>query len=300
MGKVLRPPAVANHGGTMATQLRCPFSTVPVPAPKRVRNGGGVILGRQVFETGLAAHAASVRHIMPRLSFNAYLPNNTSIAVLLGVTYHFAFPVNKHLLLLASAALLLAGCEQAQKTKEAYSNLSKISEAGEKMTAKLDQAKEQRAEREKRGDTLALPYKELEGYLPTAVSGYTAGELSGQSQKISGMSFSSAERDFTQGEDKLEVKLMDYNGAHDLYQGAAAMYSLGLESENDEQIVGPSSLKIDGVTGMETFYKKDGRAEMSLAVGSRFLLTISATKQKDMSLLQAVARDMDLEKLTKL
>ena len=209
--------------------------------------------------------------------------------------------MKKQLTILASTLLLTTGCEQAQKAKESYSALSKLSEAGKDMTANLEKAKTERSEREKRGDTLSLPYKELQQYLPTAVSGYTPGELTGQSQKMSGMAFSMAERKFTKAPDEeIEVSLIDYNGSNALYQGAAAMMSLGIEQEDDEHIMGPSSLKADGVKGMETFYKKDGRAEMTLAVGGRFLLTLKANKQKDMAMLKAVAEDMDLEKLAKL
>lgn len=204
------------------------------------------------------------------------------------------------LIILASAMVLLAGCEQAQKAKESYSAISQLSKAGENIEATLDEAKNQRTEREKRGDTLSLPYKELQQFLPTEVSGYTAGELSGQSQKMSGMSFSMADREFTSGESTVKVSLIDYNGADEMYQGLSAMYSMGLEQENDEKILGPSTLKMDNVTGMETFYKKDGRAEMSLAINGRFLLNLTADKQKDMSLLKSVAEDMDLEKLSKL
>ncbi|MGY3089884.1 hypothetical protein ACVWYF_002932 [Hymenobacter sp. UYAg731] len=209
--------------------------------------------------------------------------------------------MKKNFLLLAAALLFTTGCEQAQKAKESYSNLEKISEAGKDISAKMDKAQDERAERVKRGDTLSLPYKELQQYLPTAVSGYTPGELKGQSQKMSGIAFSTAERTFTKGPDEeIEVSLIDYNGAYAIYQGAAAMMSLGLEQEDDEHIMGPSAVKADGVKGMDTFYKKDGRAEMSLAVGNRFMLTLKGGKQKDMALLKEIADGMDLEKLAKL
>lgn len=208
--------------------------------------------------------------------------------------------MKKQLTMLASALLLATGCEQAKEAKESYSTLSKLSEAGESVEATLDEAKTQRTEREKRGDTLSLPYKELQQYLPAAVSGYAAGELSGQSQKMSGMSFSMAEREFTAGESTVKVSLIDYNGANEMYQGLSAMYGLGLEQENDEKILGPTTLKRTGINGMETFYKKDRRAELSLAVNGRFLLNLTATNQKDLALLKSVAEGMDLEKLAKL
>lgn len=210
--------------------------------------------------------------------------------------------MKKLLLLAVSPAFLLiaTGCEQAQKTQEAYSNLSKLSEAGKTIEADMEAAKSRRAERVKNGDTLALPYKELENYLPAEVSGYTAAEPSGQSMKTAGMAFSSAERKFTKDSVEVTVKIMDYNGANQLYQGAAAMFALGMESEDDERLVRAAPLKQDGVKGSETLQKKTGDAEVTLAVGDRFLVTVAGTHQKDLTLVESVAERMDLAKLTKL
>jgi len=210
--------------------------------------------------------------------------------------------MKKLLLLAASPVLFLAatGCEQAQKTQEAYGNLSKLKEAGGKLEATLDAAKEHRAERVKNGDTLALPYKDLEKYLPAEVSGYTAAEPSGQSMKTAGMAFSSAERKFTKDSVEVTVKIMDYNGANQLYQGVAALASLGLESEDDETLLRAAPLTQNGVKGTETFHKKTGEADVTLAVGDRFTVTVSGTHQKDLAQVEAVAKSLDLDAMAKL
>lgn len=202
--------------------------------------------------------------------------------------------------LLTLPLLLATGCEQAQKAREGYSNLEKLGEAGKQMEANLEASKIRRAEREQHGDTLALSYKDLQNYLPADVSGYAAQEPSGQSMKVSGMSFSTAERKFTKDSDEVEVKLVDYNGANQLFQGASMMFSLGLESEDSESLVRAAPLKLDGVKGMETLHKKSGEVELVLAVGDRFMVTVTGTHQKDFAQVEAVAQSMDLEKLAKL
>lgn len=202
--------------------------------------------------------------------------------------------------LLAGVLLFTTSCEKAQKAQDAYSNLSKLKDAGEKLEANMDAAKDRRAERVKNGDTLSLPYKDLENYLPAEVSGYTAAAPSGQSMKTAGMAFSSAERTFTRDTADVKVSIVDYNGANQLYQGASAMFSLGLESEDDESLTKEAKLNLDGVKGSETFHKKTGGADVTLAVGDRFLVTISGTKQKDLTLVETVAKSMDLQKMTKL
>ncbi|QIX63283.1 hypothetical protein FY528_13595 [Hymenobacter lutimineralis] len=202
--------------------------------------------------------------------------------------------------LVLGGALLTSACEQAQKTKETYDNLAKLKDAGENIENTLDAAKAQREEREKRGDTLSLPYKELQTYLPTSISGFTAGNPEGQSTKMGSIAFSTASREFTKDSVTIKTELMDYNGAHDLYQGAAAMFALGMESENDEELVKSTSLGIEGASGMENFHKKDGRAELTLTLGGRFLVKIEADKQKDLALVESVAKQIALDKLAKM
>lgn len=207
----------------------------------------------------------------------------------------------KKLLPLLTLPLLLAtGCEQAQKAQEGYNNLEKLSKAGEQLEANMEASKTRRAEREQHGDTLALPYKDLQSYLPADVSGYAAQEPSGQSMKVSAMSFSTAERKFTKDSTDVDVKLVDYNGANQLFQGASMMFSLGLESEDSESLVRSAPLKLDGVKGIETLHKKSNEAELTLAVGDRFIVTITGTNQKDFALVEDVAQRMDLAKLAKL
>ena len=208
--------------------------------------------------------------------------------------------MKKILPLLTLPLLLATSCEQAQKAREGYNNLEKLSKAGEQMEANMEASKTRRAEREQHGDTLALSYKDLQNYLPANVSGYAAQEPSGQSMKVSGMSFSTAERKFTKDADEVEVKLVDYNGANQLFQGASMMFSLGLESEDSESRVQSVSFKQEGVKGMETLHKNSGETELVMAVGDRFIVTITGTHQKDFALVEDIAQRMDLAKLTKL
>ena len=199
--------------------------------------------------------------------------------------------------LLAGALLLATGCEQAQQAKESYDTLSQVSKISKNAETALSEAQTQREQRKQRGDTISMPYKELQQFLPADLSGYTAEAPSGESTKAAGLSFSTATQKFTHVDATLEVSLTDYNGAQDVYQGMAAMFALGLEQENDEQLVRPTQLNLDGVKGMETFHKQDGRAELVLTAGGRFLIKIEADQQKDLDFVQEVARKMDLEKM---
>lgn len=208
--------------------------------------------------------------------------------------------MNKLVTVLLGTTLLTTACEQAQKAKESYSAISKLKDVGQKMEASMNEAKTQREERVKRGDTLSFPYKDLQAYLPAEVSGYTAANPTGQSTKMSGIAFSTAGRDFTKDNSTVKVELMDYNGAHQLYQGAAGLLGMGLESENDEELVKSTDLGVKGVSGLETYRKKDRQAELMLAMGGRFMVKITADQQPDLQLVESVAKQMDLEKLAEL
>ena len=206
----------------------------------------------------------------------------------------------KLIVTMLAGVVLLTGCEKAREAQQAASNMEKLSEAGDKMQSAMKESAGRQAERVRKGDTLALPYKELETYLPASISGYTAAAPEGESMKTSGMSFSTATRKYTQGDNSVEVKLIDYNGAHTLFQGVSAIFGMGMESENDETLTRTSPMKLEGTRAMETLNKKDGDAELSLVAGDRFMMSIKATHQKDFALVESVAQQLDFSKLAKL
>ena len=74
-----------------------------------------------------------------------------------------------------------------------------------------------------------MDYKDLQNYLPSSVNGYEAGEPSGSTMNMQGMSFSSAEIEFTnQDGDNVRVTLLDYTSAIMMYQAATAMWTAGI------------------------------------------------------------------------
>ena len=171
--------------------------------------------------------------------------------------------------------------KQAQQAKQSYDTLSQMSKMGENVETSLKEAQTQREDRQQRGDTISLPYKELQQYLPATPSGYTAEEPSGESMKAGRIAFSTASQEFKKGDARLDVSLTDYNGAQDLYQGAAAMFALGLEQGKRRATGAPHPARSRrSERHGKPFTKKDGRAELMLTVGGRFLVKIEADEQK--------------------
>lgn len=144
----------------------------------------------------------------------------------------------------------------------------------------------------------AMNYKDLQAYLPTTISGYEAGELDGQSMNMSGMSFSIAEIEFSkENGDYVKITLMDYSAAIGLYQAATAMWSMGMSFEDDESIAKSVQWE-DNIVGWEEYRKIDKEAKLALGIGDRFFLSIEASEQTDMTLVNSIAKKIDLTSLS--
>ena len=106
-------------------------------------------------------------------------------------------------------------------------------------------------------DALALPFEELQTYLPDSVEGYFAsGASKGNLVQIPGMgSWSEASIKFTANNQSLTIKIMDYNAALEALSGLKALYAIGYTTENNERKEGVINLGIEGITAYETIYK---------------------------------------------
>jgi hypothetical protein len=209
---------------------------------------------------------------------------------------------NRLPLLLASIALTsLLGCEQAREAKNSYNAIVTTTKAAKGMAANMEAAQSRQEERVKRGDTLAINYKDLEKHLPAAIAGYAAdGAPEGQSMQMTGMHYSTAQQKYKKGDETLNIQLMDYNGATAMFSASTAIMSAGMEMENDDQIMRSTNLGLAGVKAYETIGKKDHKASLILGVADRFFVSIEATGQNDSELVKTAAKSLDLEALAKM
>lgn len=200
----------------------------------------------------------------------------------------------------AACALLLSGCEKAREAKNAYSAVVTSTKAAKEMASNMESAQQQLEARKQRGDTMALPYKELQQYLPASPAGFAPdGDPEGQSTNMGSMHLSTAGQKYRKGEQTLSVSLVDYNSAAPLFMGATAMMNNGLEIEDDDQLLRGLKLDQPGVKGMETLDKKGHKATVTMGVGDRFLVTVEASGQNDTELVKSVAGSLDLGGLAK-
>ena len=103
-------------------------------------------------------------------------------------------------------------------------------------------------ERKAKGDTVSMPYAELQKLLPTNISGYAKeGEPKGESINMVGMSYSTASQVYKNGDAEITVNIMDYNASYAAFGAATAMFATGFSVDNDEEHLGAVDLGINGV-----------------------------------------------------
>jgi hypothetical protein len=191
--------------------------------------------------------------------------------------------------------------ENVQEAKNAYGAISNLETIAQNVEQSTALAAKKREERIKRGDTLALNYKELQSFLPADIAGYsTSDDPTGSTMSMPGMSYSVSEQRYSHDDDYVKVNIMDYNGAYGLYAGAIAVYGSGFSMEDENEKMQGIELGITDVKGWEVIRKKEKKATVLLGIGERFFVTVEANNQENTDLVKSVVRQMALEKLAKL
>lgn len=203
--------------------------------------------------------------------------------------------MNKRLIQIIYLLVMLLLVEACGSKKESS---SKEDAKNEQKSASGKNAQSSEANKSTESSKDVTPPKELAAFLPKSVEGYALeGEINSSSATIQGFSVSNAEAVYTKGGQNLSISLVDYTAATSVYQGLSTIWQVGLSVENDDEKTGTATVK--GHKGFERFDKKNKEAELVLGVNNRFILTIRADNQKDVSLVKSVAESMDLPKLSK-
>lgn len=188
---------------------------------------------------------------------------------------------------------LLASCEGIQKAKEAANAVS----AAKNYAVNLGDGQKKAEERRAKGDTLAMPYAELQKYLPSSVAGYEKeGDPEGQTMNMAGASYSMAAQKYKKGDQTLKISITDYNGAYAMYGMATAVMASGFSSENADEKIGGIDLGVG--KGWEDIKKKDKTASVVVGLSDRFFVQAEASHQENSDFVKDVIKSMELNKLT--
>lgn len=199
--------------------------------------------------------------------------------------------------------LSIVSCNSGNKSNDEEKSLEETSSNGSQIDEKnSDDNKNAKWEmRKAKGDTLAMPYKDLQTYLPE-ISGYTKeGGPKGSQMNLPGMgSWSETEQEYVSGDKRVSVKLVDYNAAWQAFQGITSVYSMGFSTEDDTKKQAQVDIGIKDVFAYQTIYKTEKKSELVLVVGQRFFITINSDGENNDSFLKDIAKNMKLDKLAEL
>mgnify|MGYP001594122313 CR=1 FL=1 len=137
-------------------------------------------------------------------------------------------------------------------------------------------------------------------FLPESIDGYTRGEPDGETVNMPPTSFTSVNVKFTNDKgDDIKVTIVDYNQAYGMYSGLTMMWAMGMSVDSPEKKA--QGVKFEGdIGGWEEFHKKTGRTELTLGVGYRFWVQVQADNQTDTENVKAIAKKIDLKKLSEI
>jgi hypothetical protein len=177
--------------------------------------------------------------------------------------------MKKTLLLILSlfTGLFLFSCGKVRDAANAAEGLKNYAQGMKESASKME-------ERKAKGDTVSMPYADLQKLLPSSISGYSKdGDPKGESINMIGMSYSTASQVYKNGEAEITVNIMDYNASYAAFGAATAMFATGFSVDNDQEHLGAVDLGISGVKAWEDVKKKEKRSTVMAGVNDRFLVT---------------------------
>lgn len=182
----------------------------------------------------------------------------------------------------ACSGLLMTGCgEKFDEMKKGMEAAQQLAEKSGDMEKTMNEAQEVYKARAAKGDTMAMPYKDLQAFLPSSVSGYKAeGEPAGSQQSMGGFSMSQAQQKWVSESNpnaSINVNIMDYGGTEGAYGLASLGFAMAFSSEDDHQRT--ESLKSDVPTtaGLAKFDKDSKASSITMGTRYRYLITLEST-----------------------
>lgn len=196
-----------------------------------------------------------------------------------------------------SASYGLISCGATDKAKETANNLSALKDMAENISKTAESMNDKQAERKAKGDTLAMPYKDLQAYLPILSDFEKDGNPEGESMNMTGMSFSVASQKYKRGVESIKVSITDYNAAYSAFMGVTALMNAGFSVENDNEIARGVDLGIVGLKGYESIKKKEKNGSLLVAAADRFFISVEGSNIENAEVLKDVAKSIDLKGL---
>ncbi len=182
-----------------------------------------------------------------------------------------------------ACSAVLASC--GGKVDEMKKSIEQLSDATQKMEQAADEGKKMYEERKAKGDTLAMPYKDLQAFLPTSVSGYKAeGEPSGSQQNMQGYSLSNASQNWVSEANpnqRVVVTVNDWGGTEGAFALASMGFAMSFSSENDQQKTESIKSDVPTTSGVYVYQKTNHDVTVTMGTRYRYVITVNLTGASD-------------------
>ena len=190
----------------------------------------------------------------------------------------------KRLAVVVTVASMVVGCgRKADEASDAASAVAAAVGAAPKLEAAAQEAEQFQKDRVAKGDTVAMPYVELQKQLPASIDGYTAKEAPGGSQQsMGGFSMSQAEQTWVKAPNaegttpEIHITVVDFGGTQQGYAMMAAPMLMGFSQEDTHRRVGSVKVDLPYTGGWEEFDKDTKNAKFTAITRYRFAVTVEA------------------------
>lgn len=191
---------------------------------------------------------------------------------------------------LLAVGLSVLSCGKVKDAANAAEGLKNYAEVIKESASKKE-------ERRAKGDTLSMPYADLQRMLPANISGYSKeGDPKGETINMVGMSYSTASQVYKSGDGEITVNIMDYNASYTAFGAATAMFATGFSVDNDQEHMGAVDLGISGVKAWEDVKKKEKHSTVMAGINDRFLVTAEGRNVEPDAVKTAI-KSVDFSKL---
>jgi hypothetical protein len=195
---------------------------------------------------------------------------------------------------LLSAALsfvFFTGCSKKSETAANSDSSNNANTAANMVTQAMNAASTGAAHK---SAAHSVPSATLAGFLPN-LSGYTAHEPSTSSANFNGIEWSTAERQFDNGDKHVKITLADYNYAAGLTAAYTMLMNYSMEDENQIQ----HGEKFGSYPGWVTWHKKSNDGQIGVIIGDRIYLMIEGSGGVSLDDLRAIVGQVNLDGVAK-
>jgi hypothetical protein len=120
-----------------------------------------------------------------------------------------------------------------------------------------------------------VAYAKLKAVLPETFVGLKRTNASGSKSSFGAMKLSQADGTYGEGDKTASISIIDYGAMPGMLDGLTAWSKM--EIDNDSDTESTKTTKVGTYPAMETFRKEAKDADVTIAVGSRFLVTVKST-----------------------